>query len=162
MKLSNSKLEFTLLLFIPMLGEIILYVAHYSFKNDAFIRLFPIITSILMLAYLAWQHRYYWYKNLFKKDYFSLINLFFAISYGVVIVYFLSSIDLQRWFLNMTYRTSVFYFLPFILSAYVVPFLLFSHVLADSLDSIKRFRFIGSAHFIMALCFAFWWIRQTF
>ena len=159
---SNSKLELVFLLFLPVLGAITLSLSHFYFKIDWFDRIFPIIISLMILVYLAWQHAIQWDKKFFKKPYLSPTNLFFAVTYGLIIVYVLSSLDLRSWYQTMTFRTALFYFLPFILSAYVVPFLLFSHVLADSLDKLKRFHFIGSAHFIMALCLALWWIRQTF
>jgi len=158
---SNSIEKLFYFLVIPIAGSIYLKASHLYFPDFLADRFLPYIISASLLFYLGRQHHLYWDKSLTISKYLSVFNQFILISFIVLQALFLFSIDLQQWYFGLINRSAPFYIFPFIISGYVVPFLLFSHVLADSIQYSKRILYIGSAYLIIITCFIFWWVKTS-
>lgn len=146
-------------LVIPTAGSIYLKVSHLYSPNFLADRFLPYIISIALLIYLGRQHYLYWDKSFSISKFLSVFNLLIIISFIILQAIFLISINLQHWYLGLISRSAPFYIFPFIISGYVVPFILFSHVLADSIHYSKRIIYIGSAYLIIITCSIFWWVK---
>jgi len=147
---------------IPILGSLYLTASH--FYSDLYLadRFLPIIIGVGLIIYLTKQHYSYWDKSIIHSEYISRLNIFISIAYSILLTIVLVQIDLNDWYKDFVLQKAIiFYHLPFIFSAYVVPFLLFSHVLADSNDDIKRLKYTASAYLLIIVCFAFWFIKQS-
>ncbi len=158
-----NKLTALLFLFVPFCEMYFAVSQLYLENKENYLpdRLLPVVVTIFLLIYLAKQHYLYWDKSFLNKPYLSIINSTIAISFGVLLLLVLYKADLKIWYMHLSPSASTFYFLPFIISGYVIPLLLFSHIFADSLDIAKRIKYIGSAYLIIIVCFLFWWIRYT-
>ena len=155
-----TKIEkFIYFIAIPIAGSFYLNASHLYSSNFLADKFLPYIISALLLAYLGKQHYLYWDKSFPIRKYISSFNLLILILFIALQAIFLFNIDLQYWYSELTNRSAPFYIFPFIISGYVIPFLVFSHVLADSMDYLKRIIYIGSAYLIIFTCVIFWWVK---
>ena len=148
------------LIAIPLLSMLYLMLSHFISTNYLYDRFLPIIITMGLFLFLSHQHQKYWDKSIIKSEYISKSSIFISMTYLIILIIILVKISLEDWFSSFVPRGALFYYLPFIISAYVAPFLLFSHVLADSNDSLKRLKYTASAYLFIILCIAFWYIRQ--
>lgn len=148
------------LIVIPLFAVFYLSLSHSISDKYILDRFLPIIITTGLLLYLSKQHLDYWDKSILKSEHISRISLFISISYLIILIIILATIDLEEWFSSYIPKGALFYYLPFIVSSFVAPFLLFSHVLSDSSDSLKRLKYTASAYLFIILCIAFWYIRQ--
>ena len=152
-----------LFIFIPVCMMFFSYLHIYSENKDNYFfdRLLPVVVSLSLLGYLARQHYLYWDNFFFKKPYISKLNGTIAFLFGFLLLIVLYKIDLKLWYAPLVPSASTFFFLPFIISGYALPLLLFSHIFADSLEMSRRIKYIGSAYFIIIVCFLFYWVRYS-
>ena len=157
----NSIEKLFLYLVIPIAGSVYLKVSHLYSSHFLADRFLPYIISASLLIYLGRQHYLYWDSSFPISKYISIFNLFILISFIILQAAFLININLQHWYLGLFNRSTPFYIFPFIISGYVIPFLLFSHVLADSMEYSKRIYYLGSAYLIIITCFIFWLVKMN-
>jgi len=156
----NSIEKIAYLILIPLLGSLYIKVSHLY--SDTFLadRLLPYLISTILIIYFGRKHYIYWDKIYFQKKYLSIPVFFAVVAFLILQAFFLFKIDVPEWYSGLTNRSAPIYIFPYILSGYVVPFLLFSHVAADSLSYSKRIYFISISLLITVICFIFWLVKK--
>jgi hypothetical protein len=152
-----------LLFVLPLGAWIFLVTYHWRFPESYLLfRAMPYLVTILLCHRYGKRHFIFWDDHFFSKKYISYASAITAVIFTVVLTYFTWIQDVSpvvdyamRGGRGMRSRGLGLIF-QFVVSGYVLPFLLFPHVLAESLSLNNNRVVLHISIVLMIVCCLIW------